>query len=68
MLQHEILILISAQLISAWHPGATCLWAFAPRQRTAVGGWVHRVENSAVVRTFTAPLNAWILEAAALWL
>jgi putative membrane protein len=68
MLQHEILILISAPLISASHPGATCLWAFAPRQRAGIGAWVHRIENSPLARFFTAPLNAWILEAAALWL
>lgn len=68
MLQHEILILISAPLISAAHPGATCLWAFAPRHRVGIGGWVQRVENSAPIRFLTASLNAWVLEAAALWL
>jgi cytochrome c oxidase assembly factor CtaG len=68
MLQHEILILISAPLISASHPGATLLWAFAPRQRSGIGSWVQRIENSEPVRMITAPLNAWILEAAALWL
>jgi putative membrane protein len=68
MLQHEILILVSAPLISASHPGATLLWAFAPRQRSEIGGWIHRVENSRPTQIFTAPLNAWILEAAALWL
>lgn len=68
MLQHEILILISAPLISASHPGATLLWAFAPQQRSGIGGWVQRIENSRLMRSITAPLNAWILEAAALWL
>jgi cytochrome c oxidase assembly factor CtaG len=68
MLQHEILILVSAPLISASHPGATLLWALAPRRRREMGTWVHRAENSRPVRMITAPLNAWILEAAALWL
>jgi putative membrane protein len=68
MLQHEILILISAPLISASHPGATLLWAFAPRHRSEIGGWVQRIENSRPAELLTAPLNAWILEAAALWL
>jgi putative membrane protein len=68
MLQHEILILISAPLISASHPGATLLWAFAPRHRSEIGGWVNRVEKSRPVQLLIAPLNAWILEAAALWL
>jgi putative membrane protein len=67
MLEHEILILISAPLISASHPGATCLWAFAPRHRANIGSWVHRIESSSGARLFTAPLNAWILEAVALW-
>jgi cytochrome c oxidase assembly factor CtaG len=67
MLQHEIMILISAPLISASHPGATCLWALAPRHRVHVGGWVHTVEKSAFVRLFTSALSAWLLETIALW-
>jgi putative membrane protein len=68
MLQHEIIILVSAPLISASHPGATCLWAFAPRHRVQVGGWVHAVENAPPVRLLTAPLAAWFLETIALWI
>lgn len=68
MLQHEILILISAPLISASHPGATLLWAFAPRQRAGIGAWVQEVEVSSAMRIIAAPLNAWILEALALWI
>jgi putative membrane protein len=68
MLQHEILILISAPLISAAHPAATCLWAFAPRQRIYVGGWVHCVESTWLIKFITRPLTAWLLEAAALWI
>jgi putative membrane protein len=68
MLQHEIMILLSAPLISAAQPGATCLWAFAPRYRPAIGAWVQRIEQSRPLTIITAPLNAWILEAAALWL
>lgn len=68
MLQHEILILVSAPLISASHPGATLLWAFAPRHRGEIGGWVQRIENSRPLQFFTIPLIAWLLEAAALWL
>jgi len=67
MLQHEILILVSAPLIAASHPGATCLWAFLPRQRGTIGSVVHRVESSPTVRFVTAPLTAWIVEAVVLW-
>jgi putative membrane protein len=68
MLQHEIMILVSAPLISASHPGATCLWAFAPRHRAHVGGWIHKVESSAIVSFFTAALSAWLLETVTLWI
>ena len=68
MLQHEILILVSAPLISAAHPAATCLWAFGPRQRVYVGGWIHAVESTRLVRFVTRPLTAWSLEAFALWI
>lgn len=67
MLQHEILILLSAPLISASHPGATLLWAFAPGHRAGIGKWIQRIENCSPVRRLTSPLIAWILEAAALW-
>ena len=67
MLQHEIMILVSAPLISASHPGATCLWAFAPRGRAGIGAWVHRMEQMRVIRLLAAPLIAWLMEAIALW-
>lgn len=68
MLQHEILILVSAPLISAAHPGATLLWGFAPSHRANLGGWVHSIEHSTPVAFLTRPLAAWLLEAAALWI
>jgi putative membrane protein len=68
MLQHEILILISAPLISAAHPGATCLWAFAPRHRVNLGGWIHAVESNWLLIFITRPLSAWLLEALTLWI
>lgn len=68
MLQHEILILVSAPLISAAHPGATVLWAFAPSHRANLGGWVHTIEHSTPIALLTRPLVAWLLEATALWI
>lgn len=68
MLQHEILILVSAPLISASHPGATCLWAFAPRHRAHLGAWVHSIEQSPPVALITRPIIAWSLETVALWI
>jgi cytochrome c oxidase assembly factor CtaG len=68
MLQHEILILVSAPLISAAHPGATMLWAFAPSHRSNLGRWVRSIEHSTPIVFLTRPLAAWLLEAAALWI
>jgi cytochrome c oxidase assembly factor CtaG len=68
MLQHEIMILVSAPLISASQPGATCLWAFAPWGRARIGARLHRIERMQLVRFLSAPLSAWLLEALALWL
>jgi putative membrane protein len=68
MLQHEIMILISAPLISAAHPAATCLWAFSPRHRKNFGGWVHSIERRSWLQFLMGPLVAWLLEAAALWI
>ena len=68
MLQHEMLILVSAPLLSAAHMGATLLWAVAPRHRGRVGGWVHAAEGNRLIVLISAPLAAWLLEAAALWL
>lgn len=66
MLQHEVLILVSAPLIAAAHPGATLLWAFAPAQRRSIGGWIHFAESR--LSLLTRPLTAWLLEAFALWI
>jgi cytochrome c oxidase assembly factor CtaG len=68
MLQHEIMILVSAPLVSASHPAATLLWAFSPRYRSNLGGWVHSVEEMKWFRFLTRPLAAWLLEAVALWI
>ncbi|MEK6397738.1 MAG: cytochrome c oxidase assembly protein [Terriglobus sp.] len=68
MLQHEVLILISAPLISASQPSATCLWAFAASGRSEVGRRMHSLERLAWIRLLSGPLAAWLLEAAALWL
>lgn len=68
MLQHEIMILVSAPLVSASHPAATFLWAFSPRHRSNLGGWVHSVEEMGWFHFLTRPMAAWLLEAFALWI
>jgi putative membrane protein len=67
MLQHELLILIAAPLITAAHPGVTCLWAFSGRGRIGLGGLYRDVSHARWVRLLMAPLAAWLIHAVALW-
>jgi putative membrane protein len=62
MTQHEILMLIAAPLIVLGKPGFVCLKAF-PQHAAAT---INRVTGSWTV--LTAPLAAWLIHAAALWL
>lgn len=68
MVQHEALMLIAAPLLVIGRALPTFLWALPHRARLAVGlatkaTWLRRAWN-----TLTAPLSAWLLHAAALWL
>jgi putative membrane protein len=68
MTQHEILILVAAPLIVLGKPLFVCLKALP--QSTA--GKLSRIARSTPLRQtsslITAPLSAWLLHAAALWL
>jgi cytochrome c oxidase assembly factor CtaG len=68
MVQHETLMLIAAPLLVIGRALPTFLWALPHRARLRVGlatraGWLRGAWN-----TLTAPLSAWLLHAAALWL
>jgi putative membrane protein len=68
MVQHEVLMLIAAPLLVIGRALPTFLWALPPRARVTVGlatkaGWLRSCWN-----VLTAPLSAWLLHAAALWL
>ncbi len=68
MIQHEILMLIAAPLLVLGRGLPTFLWALPRGARVAAG----RAARHAGLRTswnvLTAPLSAWLLHAAALWL
>jgi putative membrane protein len=68
MLQHEIMLLISAPLIAAAHPSVTLLYAMPRNSRQPVGVWITRIENISPYSIIFSPLGAFILHAAALWL
>ncbi len=67
MLQHELLILVAAPLMAAAHPGTTCLWAFSPRGRAGLGGFMRDVTRWRMSRLLMLPLVAWLVHAIALW-
>jgi putative membrane protein len=67
MLQHEMLMLVSAPLLVLGRPLAAWTWAFSPLQRQAIGRWTRTGWWSAAWGTLTDPLSAWALHAIALW-
>jgi putative membrane protein len=67
MVQHEILMLVSAPLLVLSRPLVTFLWALPMNWRKDLGRWS---KTRAVSRSWiflTDPLTAWVLHAAAIW-
>ncbi|MBV8902412.1 MAG: cytochrome c oxidase assembly protein [Acidobacteriia bacterium] len=67
MVQHEILMLISAPLLVLSRPLVPMLWAFPFAWRRALG---QSAKSPMIARTWdalTLPLAAWCIHAAALW-
>jgi putative membrane protein len=67
MVQHELLMLVSAPLMVFARPLAAWTWAFAPSHRHRLGRAVQVRWWAAVWDTITDPLAAWALHAIALW-
>jgi putative membrane protein len=68
MVQHEILMLISAPLLVLSHPLVTFLWAFPLEVRRRFGRWSKGKIVSRSWSFLTAPVAAWLIHAAAIWL
>ena len=68
MVQHELLMVVAAPLLVLGKPLAVCAWAMPFEWRRAVGGAFHRPAWRVPWQWITAPLGAWLLHAAALWL
>ncbi|WP_016834085.1 cytochrome c oxidase assembly protein [Herbaspirillum lusitanum] len=68
MIQHELLMIIAAPLLVLSYPFGTWMWAWNRPARHVLG----RAGNHPVVarcwRALIAPLHAWVLHFAALWL
>jgi putative membrane protein len=67
MLQHEILLLISAPLIAASHPGVTLLYVLSRSKRRPIGAWAARMEHASLLSWTFSALGAFMLHAVALW-
>jgi putative membrane protein len=68
MVQHEVLMLISAPLMVLARPLAAWTWAFPFERRQRIGHAVQARWWAAVWGLLTDPLAAWSLHALALWL
>lgn len=67
MVQHELLMVVSAPLLVLGRPLATWTWALSPAQRQRVGRWFQHRTWAGLWTTLTDPLVAWALHALALW-
>jgi putative membrane protein len=68
MLQHELLLLISAPFLALGRPFAALFAALPPRPRLAIGRFVRSSGLHAAALWLSRPLPAWCLGAAALWI
>jgi putative membrane protein len=67
MIEHEILMAVSAPLLVVARPIGAILWALPARWRRALGGLAQAPVLAAVWRRLTDPLIATVLHAVALW-
>ena len=68
MLQHEALMVVAAPLFVIGRPLAAFAWAMPASWRRAVGRFFHRPGWRVPWLAITAPLAAWLVHAAVLWL
>jgi putative membrane protein len=68
MLQHELLMTVVAPLMVLGHPLGVWAWAMPLSVRRRIGAALHHPAWRVPWQQLTAPLAAWIVHAAALWL
>lgn len=68
MLQHELLMIVVAPLMVLSRPLAVWTWALPMRWRRIAGRVTQHAAWARPWNVLTAPLSAWLLHAAALWL
>jgi len=68
MVQHEVLMLISAPLLVLSRPLVTFLWGLPLEWRRNVGRWAKQETVRRSWNFLTEPLTAWSIHAAAIWM
>jgi putative membrane protein len=68
MVQHEGLMLVAAPLLVLGRALPLFVWALPAAARRGIGALSHSRPLSSVWVMLTAPLSAWLMHAAALWL
>jgi putative membrane protein len=69
MVQHLLLILVAAPLMVLGAPPAVWMWALPRRSRRPIAQWWHgQPALRALWRRLSAPLWAWVLHTAAVWI
>jgi putative membrane protein len=68
MVQHEVMMLVSAPLLVLGRPGIAMIWGLPGRWRARAAVAVRRPEVRGIWRGLTMPVIAWLLHATALWM
>jgi putative membrane protein len=68
MAQHELMMLVGAPLVVAGRPLATCTWALSRPWRRLIVAPLQRGLAARGMRMLTAPVVAWALHGAVLWI
>jgi putative membrane protein len=68
MVQHELLMIVTAPLMVLGRPLGVWVWALPPSMRGKVGAATHARAVAWLWAAITRPLAAWMLHFAALWL
>jgi putative membrane protein len=68
MVQHEVLMLVSAPLLVLSRPLVTFLWAMPFEWRRVLGWWSKTDPIRGTWHWLTLPFTAWVIHALAIWL
>jgi putative membrane protein len=67
MVQHELLMAVSAPLLVLGRPLVALLWSMPMDWRRSVGGWFAAPPIRSIWSSISSPLPAWTIHALAIW-